>query len=105
MVAFHNLVDGEPVANWWDNGYQAIAFSRGNKGFLAINNEDHAINQKLQTGLPSGRYCDVISGDLVDNRCSGSMLEVDKDGFAQVSISNTLEDPMVAIHILSKLRD
>ena len=31
---------GTPVENWWDNDFHQIAFSRGNRAFLTINNED-----------------------------------------------------------------
>ena len=65
MVAFRNIVGNETVKNWWDNGSNAIAFSRGNKGFIAINNDIEAINETLKTGLPAGRYCDIISGNLI----------------------------------------
>lgn len=64
MVRFRNVVGVEPVANWWDNGVNQIAFSRGRKGFIAINDDEFALKQRLQTGLPPGVYCDVISGDL-----------------------------------------
>ena len=39
MVAFRRLVAGTDVNHWWDDGDNAIAFSRGDKGFVAINNE------------------------------------------------------------------
>jgi alpha-amylase len=32
MVRFRNTAQGQPVQNWWDNGNNQIAFSRGNKG-------------------------------------------------------------------------
>jgi len=64
MAKFRNVASNESVANWWDNGNQQIAFSRGNKAFVAINNDDSALKAKLKTGLPAGKYCDVISGDL-----------------------------------------
>ena len=64
MVKFRNVAGLEKMENWWDNGYHAIAFSRGNRAFVAINNEDHPIDQTLKTGLPAGKYCDVISGNL-----------------------------------------
>ena len=41
MVRFHNVALGTPVLNWWDNGEHAISFSRGDKGFIVINNEDY----------------------------------------------------------------
>jgi alpha-amylase len=42
------------VDNVWDNGFQQIAFSRGNLGFGAINREGFAMDRVLQTGLPGG---------------------------------------------------
>ena len=49
MVIFRNLVNGLDVTNWWDNGANQIAFSRGNKGFIAINNEPSLdLQQNLQ---------------------------------------------------------
>lgn len=41
MVSFGNVVHGTPVTNWWDNGNNQIAFCRGNKGFVAMNNEQN----------------------------------------------------------------
>ncbi len=32
MVRFRNTAESQPVQNWWDNGNNQIAFSRGNKG-------------------------------------------------------------------------
>nr|XP_011752173.1 pancreatic alpha-amylase-like [Macaca nemestrina] len=40
MVAFRNVVDGEPFTNWYDNGSNQVAFGRGNKGFIVFNNDD-----------------------------------------------------------------
>lgn len=40
MVMFRNVVDGEPLSNWWDNGGNQIAFGRGNQGFIVINNDN-----------------------------------------------------------------
>lgn len=62
MVKFRQVVGDAPVVSWWDNDYQAIAFGREGKGFLALNNEDYPIDVTIQTSLPSGAYCDVISG-------------------------------------------
>lgn len=62
MVGFRNVAGFDQMSNWWDNGNNAIAFSRGNKAFIAINNDDHNIDTTLKTGLPAGEYCDIISG-------------------------------------------
>ena len=64
MVKFRNIVGNESMANWWTNDGNQIAFSRGNNGFIAINNDNFNLNQKLKTNLPQGVYCDVISGNL-----------------------------------------
>ncbi|MBI4545582.1 MAG: RagB/SusD family nutrient uptake outer membrane protein [Gemmatimonadetes bacterium] len=36
MVVFRRAVAGTDINGWWDNGANAIAFSRGKKGFVAI---------------------------------------------------------------------
>lgn len=99
MVKFRNVAGFTSVNNWWDNGYHQIAFSRGDKGFIAINNEDHQLNENLQTGLPEGTYCDVISGNKEEGRCTGRSIQVNSSGYAQILVNNTWDDPMVAIHI------
>ncbi|KAF4102509.1 hypothetical protein G5714_017309 [Onychostoma macrolepis] len=103
MVIFRNVVNGQPLSNWWDNGNNQIAFSRGSKGFIVINNDDWALNVTLNTGLPMGTYCDVISGDKSGSTCTGKKVSVGSDGRATFSISNTDEDPFIAIHADSKL--
>ncbi|MFD8998202.1 alpha-amylase [Streptomyces abikoensis] len=65
MVAFRNAVRGTPVTGWWDNGYQAIAFGRGDKGYVVVNHEGFALSRTFQTSLPGGDYCDVQSGRRV----------------------------------------
>ncbi|HEX4934663.1 MAG TPA: alpha-amylase family protein, partial [Gemmatimonadaceae bacterium] len=62
MIRFRKVVAGTDVTQWWDNGNNAIAFSRGNKGFVAINREGTSVLVSTATGLPAGTYCDVISG-------------------------------------------
>ncbi|XP_057650022.1 pancreatic alpha-amylase-like isoform X3 [Chionomys nivalis] len=103
MVAFRNVVNGQPFSNWWDNGSNQVAFGRGNKGFIVFNNDDKALSKTLQTGLPAGTYCDVISGDKINGKCTGTKVSVGSDGKAQFSISNSAEDPFIAIHAESKL--
>uniref|UniRef100_A0A673G1E5 alpha-amylase n=1 Tax=Sinocyclocheilus rhinocerous TaxID=307959 RepID=A0A673G1E5_9TELE len=103
MVAFRNVVNGQAFSNWWDNGDNQISFSRGNKGFLVINNDDWELNETLNTGLPGGTYCDVISGQKESGRCTGKEVVVGGDGRASFRISNQEEDPFIAIHADSKL--
>ncbi|NP_001003729.1 AmyAc_bac_euk_AmyA and Aamy_C domain-containing protein precursor [Danio rerio] len=103
MVIFRNVVNGQPLFNWWDNGNSQIAFSRGSKGFIVINNDNWELNATLNTGLQSGTYCDIISGEKSGNSCTGKQVSVDSDGKATFSISHTEEDPFMAIHADSKL--
>ncbi|MEU4211350.1 alpha-amylase family protein [Streptomyces sp. NPDC026206] len=71
MVAFRNAVRGTAVTGWWDNGYQAVAFGRGDKGYVAINHETYPLSRTFQTSLPAGDYCDVQSGRRVTVDPSG----------------------------------
>ncbi|NWI24959.1 AMYP amylase, partial [Sula dactylatra] len=103
MVIFRNVVDGQPFSNWWDNGSNQVAFGRGDKGFIVFNNDDWNMNISLQTGLPAGTYCDVISGQKEVNKCSGKQVYVSGDGMANFQISNNAEDPFIAIHVDAKL--
>ncbi|KAK2502601.1 hypothetical protein MC885_006777, partial [Smutsia gigantea] len=103
MVMFRNVVDGQPFTNWWDNGSNQVAFGRGNRGFIVFNNDDWPLSLTLQTGLPAGTYCDVISGDKIGDSCTGIKIYVSRDGNAYFSISNSAEDPFIAIHAESKL--
>uniref|UniRef100_A0A8C7Q4E7 Alpha-amylase n=1 Tax=Oncorhynchus mykiss TaxID=8022 RepID=A0A8C7Q4E7_ONCMY len=103
MVMFRNVVDGEPLSNWWDNGGNQIAFGRGNQGFIVINNDICSLDVTLYTGLHRGTYCDVISGQRSGGRCSGKQVTVGGDGRAHFTISASDPDPVIAIHTHSKL--
>lgn len=59
MVGFRADTDGEGVNNWWDNGNNQIAFSRGNRGFVAINREGGSLSRTFNTGLADGHYRNV----------------------------------------------
>lgn len=103
MNVFRNIAGQEPVKSWWDNGNNQIAFSRGNRAFIAINNDDVGMNVELQTNLQSGSYCDAISGVRLNNLCTGKTINVDSQGLARIIINSNDENPMVAIHLESKL--
>ena len=103
MAKFRNVAQGEPMRNWWDNGNNQIAFSRGNKAFLAINNDNYAMDVTLQTGMPGGAYCDLISGNKINGSCTGKTITVNSDGTLRVYIKYYDEDPVIAIHAESKL--
>jgi alpha-amylase len=103
MVAFrNNTASAFSTSNWWSNGNNQIAFSRGDKGFVAINRESGALSQKFQTGMAAGSYCDVISGDMSANAasCSGGTVTVDAQGFTTITV-NAMS--AVAIHVGARL--
>lgn len=90
MVGFRNhTADAFYVTNYWDNGNNAMAWSRGDKGFVMINMEGYSINQSFQTGLPEGRYCNVFTSeyDNISQICSGEVISVDGNGFAQLNVN------------------
>ncbi len=86
LVAFHNYAGKAPVLNWYDDGINLIAFSRGNRGWIAINNETTAQTHTFQTGLRRGKYCDIIHGNYQRGTCSGPTVTVDKAGRATVTV-------------------
>jgi alpha-amylase len=86
MVGWHNDVTGASVSNWYDDGSNLIAFSRGTKGWIAINNETAPQTRAFTTGLPAGTYCDIIHGKP-GGGCSGHTVTVDGQGVATVTVS------------------
>lgn len=97
MVQFRNLVNGEKIDNWWSNGKNQIAFSRGAKGFVAFNVEGD-LREQLQTGLPAGTYCDVITGGVVDGKCSGKSVQIGDDGTATIEILSNESEGVLALY-------
>ncbi len=106
MVLFRKTAAGAAVQNEWDNGGNQLAFSRGDRGFVAINHEQTPLVQSLQTGLAAGKYCDVLSGDFTAGSgagaaaCSGTVVEVGADGTASLNVP---ADTAVALHVAAKL--
>ncbi|GFN77719.1 alpha-amylase [Plakobranchus ocellatus] len=105
MVAFRNMAGNARVTNWWEGADYQIAFSRGDKAFIALNLENYDINQNIMIGLPAGQYCDVISGNLENGSCTGASVTVDGSGRANIHVCSNCEDPMLAIHIGAKVGD
>lgn len=87
MVGWHNYVGRAPRTNWYDDDTNLIAFSRGNRGWIAINNATTAVTHTFQTGLPRGTYCDVIHGDYSFRSCSGPTVTVDAHGRATITVA------------------
>lgn len=99
MARFRKVVGQSNVMNWWDNGYHQISFSRGNLGFVVINNDDSDLSRTVVTGLPQGTYCDIISGKKENGSCTGKKIYIDSSSRAKVFIRKSDEDPMMATHV------
>lgn len=96
MVGFRRQVAGVDVNRPWTNGANAIAFSRGAAGFVAINREGNAVTASVETGLPAGSYCDLVSGDRGASGCTGATITVAANG----TIALTLQaNTAIALHV------
>jgi alpha-amylase len=87
MVGFRRVVAGTDLNRWWDNGAHAIAFSRGDRGFVAINQEDGPVAATVVTGLPAGTYCDRLTGGPAGAGCAGTVVVVDAAGAVQLTLA------------------
>lgn len=76
MIDFRNEVGNETISRWWDNENNQIAFCRGERGFIAFNNENNFMNITLSSCLPKGLYCDVISGSVRNGKCTGKVIAI-----------------------------
>ncbi len=78
MVDWHNLAlaNGDPVTNWYTDGTNLIAFSRGADAWISLNNEPSAQTRTFTTGLPDGTYCDIIHGSVSGTACTGPTVTV-----------------------------
>ncbi|XP_054738190.1 alpha-amylase 2-like isoform X2 [Anastrepha obliqua] len=103
MVGFRNIAAGTSLTGWWDNSSNQIAFCRGNKAFVAFNNDYYDLNVTIDTCLPAGTYCDIISGEKSGSACTGKSVVVGSDGRALISIGQNEDDGVLAIHVDSKL--
>lgn len=100
MVGFRRVTTGAPITDWWDNGTNAIAFSRGDRGFVAINLEDASVALNVQTSLPPGLYCDALTGGLDGGSCSGRSLVIGSNGRVEMELP---PGDAVAVHVGTRL--
>ncbi len=86
MVGFRNTVGTGALHDWWDDGDNMIAFSRGSAGFFATNNGTTAKTASIQTTLTAGTYCNIVSGAKSGSTCTGGKVVVDSHGVASVTV-------------------
>jgi alpha-amylase len=98
MVGFRNFTAPRfEVTNWWTNGDNAIAFGRGDLGFVIINRQEAEVKNTFQTGMPAGSYCDVTKGELAPDgkSCTSPSVTVDEKGQITLAVPKM---SAVAIH-------
>lgn len=100
MITFHNRANYGNLSmdNFWTNGYQQAAFSRGSYpafGFVVINNGINDLVEELATGLVGGVYCDLMTGPI--EGCTGRNITVDEDGMATFKIPAFDSNPVIVI--------
>ncbi|KAF7996387.1 hypothetical protein HCN44_002019 [Aphidius gifuensis] len=105
MVGFRNAANKTSITEWWDNLNNQIAFSRGKNAFIAINGDKTDLKTTIHTQLPAGRYCDVISGSIKNNTCTGKIVVVNATGHAYIEILLTDKDGVLAIHKKAQLKN
>ena len=96
MVEFRRVVAGTGITDWWDNGANAIAFSRGDKGFVALSLEAATVTVDVASSLPQGTYCDALTGGLAGGTCAGRSIIIDSGGRVQLDLETHTG---VAIHV------
>ena len=100
MIGFRRAVAGTGVNDWWDNGADAIAFSRGGLGFVALSLEDTTVTVDVASPLPPGSYCDALTGGRDGGSCMGRSIVVDSMGHVLLELE---AGAAVAIHAGTRL--
>lgn len=83
MVGFRNAVGDAELTDWWAEG-GALAFSRGDRGFVALNAGDGDLQQTFTTSLPGGTYCNVAKAPPGD--CADNTVTVGDDGTVEATV-------------------
>ncbi|KQW43536.1 alpha-amylase Aml [Pelomonas sp. Root662] len=108
MVGFRSAAIGQAQQNWivGNNGNQ-VAFSRGNVGFVALNNSGSAWTRSFATGLAAGTYCNVINGtkNAAGTGCTADSVTVDASGNASFTVpaNSGSGTPAVAVYTGQKV--
>lgn len=99
MVNWSNAAGISAIDNWQSGNSNQIAFSRGGKAFIAMNRGSSEWSVTLQTGLPSGTYCNIIGDVDADNVSTCLTVTVDSSGKASVRVPGL---KAVALHVNAK---
>lgn len=99
MLAFRRAVAGTESTRPWDNGADAVAFSRGDAGFVALNAGATSVTASISTTLAPGPYCDLLTGGLGAAGCNGRTVTVGADQTILMTLNATS-----AVALLSGVR-
>jgi alpha-amylase len=109
MVAFRNATQGQPMTNVYKQQVNALAFSCGNVGFVALNSGSSPWQATLPTGLPAGTYCNIVHGLRAAGgaSCAADSVTVDASGNVALDIPALGGSvvPAVAIYTGQKVSD
>jgi alpha-amylase len=86
MVGFRRATAGTGIDASWTNGAGVVAFTRGTRGFVALNLEAAPVRVELATGLPEGSYCNLIDGPPDAGGCAGGTVSVGVDGTVALDV-------------------
>ena len=96
MVAFRNALvsaSAQQVTHWWDNGNNQIAFALStsknavqSSGFVVINREQQAMQTTLQTGMPEGKYCNIIQQKILNTDGCQQKISVNDKGLLTLDL-------------------
>ncbi len=88
LVKFRNSTDSAfAVSDWWSNGIDQLAFSRGSIGFVTINNSKETLRHELQTSLPSGEYCNLTESIGSADRNCNTVYKVDQNSRIKLTLA------------------
>jgi alpha-amylase len=106
MVKFRSAAHNQAQGNWVTGNANQIAFTRGNVGFVALNNTTSAWTRSFYTALPAGTYCNVVHGTLTSagTGCTSDSVTVDSSGNATITVpGDGSVVPAVAIYTGQKV--
>ncbi|KZP26813.1 glycoside hydrolase family 13 protein [Athelia psychrophila] len=87
MVGFHNNAGTKNVTDWFSPNSELIAFGRGSSGFVAINNQNTDWDSaSFSTSMDAGSYCDVTTGNMTSNACTGTKVTVTSGGAITITV-------------------
>jgi alpha-amylase len=76
------------MTNVYTSTLNVLAFSRGNVGFVAMNNGSSPWQATLPTGLAAGTYCNIVHGLRASGgtSCGADSVTVDASGNVALDI-------------------